>query len=245
MKIEYDVFHYRNEKILDVFQLHPCIIEYYDLTMVLAGEFTYWVNKQEITLKQGDVMLLPPGTHRARDQQTKEVHYVSFNFFTEQKIDLPPIMRGAVNAEICALFKAYTPSHLSVLDRGMEKAVYIAGYVLEVLTVFNQHSNKNPHIQKALCYIDEHIFEAISLSSLAGHLHLSREYTATLFKKEMGIPVSAYINEKKLLIACDLIRDDEYSLTDIAKMLGFANYGYFSRMFKKRFGVSPSRLESW
>lgn len=241
MNIDYDVFHYRNAKLLSVFELHPCIIEYYDLTMVLAGELTYRINEQQITLKQGDIMLLPPGTGRARDLQTKEVHYISFNFFTERRIDLPLIMRCAVTAEIRALFKAYTPPHLSVLDRGMEKAACIVGYILEALTVFNQRSSKNPHIQNALSYIDEHIYEAISLSSLAVHLHLSREYTATLFKKEVGIPVSAYVNEKKLLLARDLIRDDEYSLTNIAKMLGFANYGYFSRMFKKRFGVSPSQ----
>jgi AraC-like DNA-binding protein len=244
MNAVYDVFHYRNVKLLSVFELHPCIIQYYDLTMVLTGELTYRINEQQITLKPGDIMLLPPGTRRARYPQTKEVHYISFNFFTERQFDLPLIMRGAVTAEIRALFKAFTPPHLSVLDRGMEKAACIVGYILEALRVSNQHSNKNPHIQKALSYIDEHIFEPISLSSLAVHLHLSREYTASIFKKEVGIPVSAYVNEKKLLLARDLIRDDEYSLTDIAKMLGYANYGYFSRLFKKRFGSSPSQYQS-
>ncbi len=244
MNIDYNVFHYRNAKLLSVFELHPCIIQYYDLTIVLSGELSYRVNEQQITLKQGDIMLLPPGTWRARDLQTKEVHYVSFNFYTERKIDLPLIMKGAATAEIRALFKAFTPPHLSVLERGKEKAACIVGYILEALTVFNQHSSRNPHIQKALSYIDEHIFEAISLSSLAVHLHLSREYTASLFKKEVGVPVSAYVNEKKLLLARDLIRDDEYSLTDIAKMLGYANYGYFSRLYKKRFGASPSQYQS-
>ena len=153
MNIDYDVFHYRNAKLLSVFELHPCIIEYYDLTMVLAGELTYRINEQQITLKQGDIMLLPPGTGRARDLQTKEVHYISFNFFTERRINLPLIMRCAVTAEIRALFKAYTPPHLSVLDRGMEKAACIVGYILEALTVFNQRSSKNPHIQNALSYI--------------------------------------------------------------------------------------------
>ena len=244
MDIGYDVFHYRNVKLLSVFELHPCIIQYYDLTMVLTGDLSYRINEQQITLKQGDIMLLPPGTRRARDLQTKEVHYISFNFSTERKIDLPLIMRGAVTSEIRALFKAFTPPHLSVLDRGMEKAACIVGYILEALTVFNPQSSKNPHIQKAFSYIDEHIFEAISLSSLAVHLHLSREYTASLFKKEVGVTVSTYINEKKLLLARDLIRDDECSLTDIAQMLGYANYGYFSRLYKKRFGASPSQYQS-
>lgn len=244
MNIDYDVFHYRNVKLFSVFELHPCIIEYFDLTMVLNGELSYRINDEQITLKQGDVMLLPPGTRRERDLQTKEVHYISFNFYTKRKFDLPLVMRGAVTAEIRALFKAFTPPHLSVLDRGMEKAAFIVGYILEALTVFNQRNSKNPHIQNALSYIDEHIFEAVTLSSLAAHLHLSREYTASLFKKEVGIPVSAYVNEKKLLLARDLIRDDEYSLSDIAKMLGYANYGYFSRLYKKRFGASPSRYQS-
>ena len=90
----------------------------------------------------------------------------------------------------------------------------------------------------------EHISEAISLSDLAAHIHLSREYTATLFKKEMGMSVTAFIMEKKLLLARDLIRDHEHSLKHIARSLGYENYGYFSRLYKKRFGVSPSHFES-
>lgn len=240
----FHVFHYRNAKLRQVFKMEPTIIQYYDLTIVLTGELTYWVNKKQVVLKSGDIILLPPGTLRARDLCTKEVHYISFNFYTAQQFDLPLFMQDAVTTEIRSLFLAFTPSYLANIERGKEKAAHIAGYILEALIVANQEASHNTHIQKAINYINEHIFETISLSDLAVHLHLSREYTATLFKKEMGVPVSVFINEKKLLLAHDFIHDNEYSLAYIAKSLGYDNYGYFSRIFKKRFGVSPSSFRS-
>ncbi len=241
MSTSFHVFHYRNVKLSQTFKIDPATIQYYDLTMILSGELSYWVDQKQVILKSGDILLLPPGTLRARDLCTNEVHYISFNFHTDRRFDLPLFMRSAVTTEIRSLFKAFTPSHLSNTERGKEKAAYIVGYILEVLMVANQQASHNTHIQKAIDYIHEHIFEPISLSDLAAHLHLSREYTATLFKKEMGVPVSSFINEKKLLLARDLIHDNEYSLAHIAKSLGYENYGYFSRLYKKRFGVSPSR----
>ena len=240
----FNVFHYRNVKLFQTFDIAPGVIDFYDLTMVLSGELSYWVNEKQIILQAGDIMFLPPGTLRARDLGNQEVHYVSFNFLTDRHLDLPILMKNAVTPEIRALFLAFTPSHLSLTERGKEKAAHIAGYIVETLTVANQQVKHNPHIQKAIKYINEHISEAISLSDLAAHLHLSREYTATLFKKETGMSVSAFIIEKKLLLARDLIRDNEYPLSHIARSLGYENYGYFSRLYKKRFGVSPSHFQS-
>ena len=242
MKTLYDVFHFRNAKISGSFGMETCIIDYYDLTMVTYGDLSYIVNGEHIVLKAGDVMLLPPGTQRARIELSDAVHYISFNFYTDETIDLPFLMHDAVTNEILSLFKAFTPHHLSGEKRAREKASNIVGYILEVLIIANQQASQNIHVLKAIDYINTHLSEAISLSDLAAFLHLSREYTANLFKKETGMTVSSFINEQKLARACDLLRDKEKSLVDIANSLGYETYGYFSRIFKKRFGVSPAKF---
>jgi len=241
MNTLYDVFYYRNTKRLSIFGLVTEAIDYYDLTMVVKGELSYLVNNEHILLQSNDVILLPPGTVRSRFERDNTVNYISFNFYTDEKIDLPLLMKGALTGEILSLFTAFTPQYLSGQTRGKEKASNIVGYILEVLTEFNISISRNHHIRKAIKYINEHVSEPITLTDLASVLHLTREYTANIFKKETGMTVSAFVNDRKLSLASDMLRSGDVSIGEIAKSLGYENYGYFSRIFKKKFGISPMR----
>ena len=166
----------------------------------------------------------------------------SFNFFFDEQIDLPMCMKGAVTGEIRGLFKVFTPRYLSAEHNGKEKASNVVGYILAVLADTYERSTLNAHVQKAMEYIDNHITEPLSLEDVAAMLHLTREYTAALFKRETGMTVTQYINNRKLSRASDLIREEGNDLAEIAKSLGYKNYTYFSSIFKKHFGVSPSQF---
>ena len=238
----YQVFHYCNNKLSRSSKIETSVIDYYDLTIVKSGTLSYMVNGRRIWMQEGDVILLPPQTRRSREALAQPTHYFSFNFYANEPIDLPMFMQGGANSEIYALFNAFTPHHLSDEKRSHPKAAHIVGYILEVLIDINQRASQNPHIQKAIDYIDNHVSEPITLSQIATHLHLSREYVAGLFKKETGMTVSQYVNEQKLMRACDLLRDTPQNLTEIALSLGYSDYSYFSYIFKKRFGVSPSHF---
>ena len=60
-----------------------------------------------------------------------------------------------------------------------------------------------------------------------------------LFKKETGKSIINYLLDERLESAKMLIREGSLSLSDIAVETGFSDYNYFSRIFKKRVGVSP------
>ena len=239
MKTSYDVYRFRNVTLDAVYGLSPLLIPYYDLTMVVAGVMSYWVGDEHIELSAGDVMLLPPGTLRRRLATSKATHYICFNFFTEEDISLPRVMRGALTQELQSLFRIYRVPFYLRGDGESQKVGHVLGYVLETLSENKHQAHQNPHIQKATDYLSEHIGEPVSLSHIAAHLCLTREYTASVFKKELGMTVSAFVNEKKLLLASDLLRAGEKNLPKLACMLGYENYGYFSRIFKRHFGVSP------
>ena len=236
------VLHYCNNKLSHSLKIEDSVIDYYDLTIVKSGTLSYKINGQRIWMQAGDVILLPPKTRRSREALAQSVHYFSFNFYTSEPIDLPMFMQGVATHEIYALFNAFTPHHLSDEKRSHPKATCIVGYILEVLDDIHQRASQNPHIQKAMDYIDNHISEPLTLSQIASFLHLSKEYVANLFKKETGMTVSRYVNEQKLQRACDLIREMPQNLTEVALSLGYSDYSYFSYIFKKRFGVSPSHF---
>ncbi len=239
-----ELFHFCNISVKSSSGIAKAIIDFYDLTMVLAGSLTYDIDGERTVLGAGDAILLPPGTERAR-LSDEAADYASFNFSLadEKSLPLAQVMRGAVSADSRTLLSVFAEEHLSLFYHSTEKAVCILNYILLELLDFKALPSNNPHIRKALRYIGEHTEESITLENLAVHLHLSKEYTASLFKKELGKTVSEYVNEKKMGLAKRMIADGCYSLARIAERLGFEHYGYFSRLFKKHFGISPSRLK--
>ena len=220
-------------------------IAFYDLTMVLEGSLTYRANGREIVLRQNDVLLLPPGTLRER-AGGDGASYASFNFTLEEGESLweDAYMKGAVTPDIKKLLSLFAEEHISLFYHSREKATCVLGYILWELLDFKELPSNNPHIRCALKYIAENAEQrAITLSELAAHLHLTKEYTAFLFKSELGKTVSAYVNEKKMQAARRMIASGDYPLKEIAERLGFENYGYFARLFKRHFEVSPSGIQ--
>ena len=235
-----ELMHFCNVSVKSSTRIAQSVIDYYDLTMVLSGELTYYIDGERVTLGENDAILLPPATRREREAG-ETAAYASFNFRLAEGETLPlaRVLRGAVSADCRTLLSVFAEEHVSLIYDSREKAVCIINYILLELLDYALLPTGNTHIRKALRYIDEHTESAVTLDLLASHLHLSKEYTASLFKKELGKTVTEYVNEKKMGLAKRMIADGAYSLHEIAERLGFEHYGYFSRLFKRHFGVSP------
>lgn len=93
-------------------------------------------------------------------------------------------------------------------------------------------------------YIDFHLHEKITLDSLAKHLDRNPCYISTLFKKEIGKTLSAYILEQKINVAKQLLNNINYSYSDISNILAFSSQSYFIYMFKKETGLTPKEYRT-
>ncbi|MEB9681761.1 AraC family transcriptional regulator [Bacillus thuringiensis serovar pingluonsis] len=96
-------------------------------------------------------------------------------------------------------------------------------------------------ITTCLNYISQNIYQKISLSKLAERLHLNPTYLSSLFKKEVGITMSQYIQREKIEEAKKLLTLTSYSLTDICLWLKFTDQSYFIRIFKKITTMTPKQ----
>lgn len=94
---------------------------------------------------------------------------------------------------------------------------------------------------KAQEYISNHYMEPdMSLTELCGYLGFSSSYFSTLFKAKMGKNYSRYLMELRLHRAAELLRDTDDTALSIGYQVGYSAPNYFSREFKRRFGMSPS-----
>lgn len=90
-------------------------------------------------------------------------------------------------------------------------------------------------------YIDKHIYQEFNHDDIAHHVELSPKYLSVLFKQEVGISVSDYIQQAKIHEAKRLLAYSKTPLSEIASLLHFNDQSYFSRVFKKWVGATPRK----
>lgn len=90
-------------------------------------------------------------------------------------------------------------------------------------------------------YIENNLHE-VTVESLYRHLNVSRTALYDLFQKKTGQGVAAFIRTKQFEKAKQLLKESDIPIKDIASICGFYDYNYFSRVFKKRYGISPRTI---
>lgn len=103
----------------------------------------------------------------------------------------------------------------------------------------------NRTIQKAQEYIQENYrYSDLSVEKVASEIFFSPSYLTLLFKKELGMTINDYIIKVRMLEAKNLIEHGDIKLSKVAEMVGYSDISYFSKSFKKFFGVPPSEFMS-
>lgn len=137
------------------------------------------------------------------------------------------------------------------LISGMQRKEEFAGWLMKVAGRMNEAMNRERDnttkkvILEAKQYIQDHYQDpALSVEMMCRQLHMSPAYFSTLFKKETGQTYIAYLTEVRLGRAVELLNTTEDKTYVIAQKVGYQEQNYFSYVFKKRFGVSPTKYRS-
>lgn len=96
-------------------------------------------------------------------------------------------------------------------------------------------------VLQAVAYIDDHYAEKVTLEQIAAQSHMNSTYMSELFKKEMGVTLNDYINNLRIIHACEYLRFSNYSMGQIAERCGFNDQNYFTKVFKKFLNTTPSQ----
>lgn len=98
----------------------------------------------------------------------------------------------------------------------------------------------SPLVRECMEYIRLHYYERINIASAAESLHVNKSYLGTVFKKETGVSIVETITRYRLDKAMELMRQTEYKLFEISEKVGFEDPAYFTNVFIKYIGISPS-----
>ena len=89
-------------------------------------------------------------------------------------------------------------------------------------------------------YLETYYHESIQLEDLASMTHLSRFYISHSFKKEIGMSPMEYLIDIRIKESKILLRTTNYSISQVADIVGFTTPTYFSKQFRKSTGISPT-----
>lgn len=94
-------------------------------------------------------------------------------------------------------------------------------------------------------YIDENYSETITLETIAKIVHLNPVYLGSLFKTETGMSFSDYLIKARINSAKDLLKNSNYSINEISRIVGYTDAKYFSKLFSKITGVKPTEYRKF
>ncbi|MGI6689226.1 MAG: AraC family transcriptional regulator [Christensenellales bacterium] len=146
----------------------------------------------------------------------------------------------------------FRPSSQALLGSEQMLTGYIEGLIISLLRVeVNQvgrkwnsealeHTLENRIAYEIQKFIDEKLSERITIDMIADHLHYSRSYITSQFKKTTGMSISQFISLRRVERAKQLISEGGKSLGQIAAMTGYSSLPYFSTCFKSVVGCCPS-----
>ena len=99
---------------------------------------------------------------------------------------------------------------------------------------------KDSTVVEMINFIKNNYQDKISISDLSKKLAYSESMLNRKFKKEVHITFNEYLNRYRINKAIELLKNSDYNITEISYMCGYSSAKYFSRVFKKYLGVSPS-----
>lgn len=227
---------------------------YWELTYVDKGELLTTIDGVSYHLKQGDLIFYAPMQFHTQSTFEKiSSSYLTINFkmnFNHADLLCNKIFSLKRDSYfiVTKLIEELSNDNLYSNDLSL---CYLKELIIQMLRLDNSHFHSKPttHMQQTyenellndiLLYIDDNIYEKISVSTLCEHFCISTSMLHSLFRKNMNNTAKNYINELKLSKSKELIRNSTHTLSEISEMLGFSSIHYFSKKFKSYFNISPT-----
>ena len=227
---------------------------YYELVYIDHGSLEMNVDGNNYSLSKYDLMIYYPGqfhSHYTKADQTCSYLTVIFKMDDRLADSLRNRVfhtRKDIYQVLCSFMKAVqTEDYLN-----QELAIL---YLKEVIILLHQFDHKeeadagiNPMQQhyehtllnEILVYINNNICSAFTVEDLCTKFSVSRSSLQNLFRTNLHISPKQYISNLKLNYAKLLIQEHNRTISEISDMLGFTSIHYFSRKFKKQYGLSPT-----
>ena len=238
---------------------------WYEIFIVTNGSCEFSVYDKFYKIKEGTAMLLQPGVFHYYTS-ISGCEYVVFEvtagyinrYFSSEASE---ILLNCFNSQTISLtenelFECIRFSEIA----GRENTSSLSDEFLAIAAVLNilnhasdqtastsanpQRKNAAQKLNYITNYISNNFREIDSVAELAKKCYISKSHMCRIFKEQLGVSVSSYINNVKINTARELLISGNMTILEIAVESGFNSTQYFHKIFKAQFGCSPNEFRS-
>lgn len=233
---------------------HP----YYELTYVDRGTLVTEVDSVSYELKERELIIYGPNQfHDQKIREGSSCSYVTVLFELEPDVSHFSFLLNKVfpySKKIHSLMKTLV-NESSTLAPYMDSLLLCLFQEIIIRLLQSEYIETQPDkkpttdarqhyhdelLEQILTYIDETIYDPITVGEICQKFSMSRSSLQILFNENLNQTPKKYINELKLEKSRQMISEGRYTISEIALMLGFNSIHYFSRAFTQKYNMAPT-----
>ncbi|NLO09448.1 MAG: helix-turn-helix transcriptional regulator [Clostridiales bacterium] len=243
---------YYNHRICTAnWEIEEVVMDFVDISYVISGQAEYIINGIKYTVSAGDLLCIPYGSTRsATSNPNALMECYSINGKVRNingediTLPLPLICNIGLHKDLLSLYNnlntVWTLKDPGYILRAKGLYLMILQRYFQIIIFQKDTSMVDTRIKKVLHYISNHYKEPLTVHKMAKMINLSDMYFGTLFKKETGMSFRNFLTLVRMNRAEEMLYSGEYKIHEISDACGFSDVFYFSRIFKKHRGMSPS-----
>lgn len=235
---------------------------------VMSGSCAYKIDGILYSVTKGDLIICNSGVYHERivpmEEEVMEFH-LGFSNFKCDSLEfnhlLPPqtvpvVKLGSHEQDFlkCLSDIFYEQSKSEPGTQLVLKSIVMRLIVTVLKAVFEEENDSSNNcinfesydksyiVSSIISFIDENYMKDISLNKISQNTYLSAAYVSKLFKEETGETPINYLIKKRLSKAHEMLKQGLLPVKEIAKLVGYEDAYHFSKLFKKYYGISPSKV---
>lgn len=234
----------------------PSVRPNYLIHYVLKGKGLYRIGKKEYLLKKGCGFLIEPRIqtfYQADDDEPWSYIWIGFDgnnagrYLEDMGLNHQhPIFQCAYSAELKQIVLDMLKNNISTTTNRF----LLQGLLYEFFSVLTRdiqvsppvlNHGENPYILQAVEFIQNNYSFPIHVTDIANYVCINRSYLYTLFKTNLGVSPQDYLSSYRISQATELLTMTDLSIESIALSCGYTDPLIFSKVFKTKKGMPPSR----
>lgn len=232
---------------------HPDFEIYY----LTEGRCRYFIHDKTYSMTAGDLVVIFPGMIHKVIYETPTHSRILINCTQDY---IPPsvipfrerITHFPENADtskpIADLYRRLSETVANPDPFSQDTIRCCAMQLFLLITKVSAHTkplaSSSPFVEQAIAYIRANYMDRFTLTDTARHCAVSPEHLSRVFKKETGFGFNEYLNLYRLKKAESLLKSGHVqSVSQAALLCGFSDSNYFSGVYKKTYGISPSQVK--
>lgn len=239
-------------------------IQHHELVFVTGGKGRIVIGKKSYQVKAGMLFYICPGVPHVIEKDVKEPMCFFSVHFSLARVNFNDNQWDIKNAaEMLSLHPGQELKNYYRVENTFENLVsswnakqpayeFMAKTLLQqlLIVIYQNITRQSPNysttlkVEKVIQYMHQNINSKVTLAELSELVQLSSTYLSRIFKETTGYSVIEFFNKIKIDKAKELIFDGNKRVKEVAQALGFTDEFYFSRIFKRIEGISPSEYYS-